>query len=103
MREGMAETFTINSADVPLGLHRCLATTNIWSRQAGCARRRATSAAGATATVLRWAAGAFLLTEKRFRRIMGYQYPWVWPTFSTASLRRCLSEARRPRMNSTRR
>ena len=27
--------------------------------------------------ILRWVAGAFLLTEKRFRRIMGYQDLWV--------------------------
>ena len=27
--------------------------------------------------ILRWVAGAFLLTEKSFRKIMGYQDPWT--------------------------
>ena len=27
--------------------------------------------------ILRWAVGAFLLTKKKFRRIMGYQDLWT--------------------------
>ena len=28
-------------------------------------------------TILRWVAGSFLLTEKNFRKIMGYQDLWT--------------------------
>ena len=74
---------TINRADVPPSLHRCLATTNIIeSPQSGvlkktgniCRRRDG-------GMILRWVGGAFLLTEQRFRRIMSYQELGRWPTF----------------------
>lgn len=79
VREGLAETFTINRADVPPSLHRCLATTNIIeSPQAGVRKKTGNVCRWRDgAMVLRWVAGAFLLTEKRFRRIMGYQDLWV--------------------------
>ena len=79
LREGLEETFTINRADVPPSLHRCLATTNvIESPQAGVRKKTGNVCRWRDGQMtLRWVAGAFLLTEKRFRRIMGYQQLWV--------------------------
>jgi len=79
LREGLEETFTINRADVPPSLHRCLATTNvIESPQSGVRKKTGNVCrwrdGGMT---LRWVAGAFLLTEKNFRRIMGYHDLWA--------------------------
>ena len=78
LREGLEETFTINRADVPPSLHRCLATTNvIESPQAGVRKKTGNVCRWRDGDmVLRWVAGAFLLTEKHFRRIMGYQDLW---------------------------
>lgn len=79
LREGLEETFTINRADVPPSLHRCLATTNIIeSPQAGVRKKTGNVCRWRDGgMILRWVAGALLLTEKRFRRIMGYQELWV--------------------------
>lgn len=79
LREGLEETFTINRADVPPSLHRCLATTNIIeSPQSGVRHKTGNVCRWRDGRmVLRWVAGAFLLTEKRFRKIMGYQDLWV--------------------------
>ncbi len=79
LREGLEETFTINRTDVPPSLHRCLATTNvIESPQAGVRKKTGNVCRWRDGQmILRWVAGAFLLTEKRFRRIMGYQQLWV--------------------------
>jgi len=62
MRE---ETFTINRADVPPSLHRCLSTTNIIeSPQAGVRKRTGNvSRWRDPAMVERWVAGALLMTE----------------------------------------
>ena len=79
LREGLEETFTVNRADVPPSLHRCLATTNIIeSPQAGVRKKTANvSRWRDPAMVERWVAGALLLTERNFRRIMGYQDLWA--------------------------
>ena len=79
LREGLEETFTINRADVPPSLHRCLATTNIIeSPQSGVRHKTGNVCRWRDGgMILRWVAGAFLLTEKRFRKIMGYQDLWV--------------------------
>jgi putative transposase len=79
LREGLEETFTINRADVPPSLHRCLTTTNvIESPQAGVRKKTGNVCRWRDGEmVLRWVAGAFLLTEKNFRRIMGYQDLWT--------------------------
>ena len=79
LREGLKETFTINRADVPPSLHRCLATTNIIeSPQSGVRKRTGNVCRWRDpGMVLRWVAGAFLLTEKNFRKIMGYQDLWA--------------------------
>ena len=77
--EGLAETFTINRADVPPSLHRCLATTNvIESPQAGVRKKTGNVSRWRDGDMVqRWVAGAFLLTETNFRKIMGYQDLWA--------------------------
>lgn len=79
LREGMEETFTINRADVPPSLHRCLATTNvIESPQAGVRKKTGNVSRWRDGDmVMRWVAGSFLLTEKNFRKIMGYRDLWT--------------------------
>ncbi len=79
LREGLRETFTINRHDVPPSLHRCLATTNIIeSPQSGVRKKTGNVCRWRDGEmILRWVAGAFLLTEKNFRKIMGYQDLWT--------------------------
>lgn len=79
VREGLEETFTINRLDVPESLHRCLATTNlIESPQSGVRMRTDRVCRWRDGDmVLRWVAGAYLVTEKSFRKIMGYQDLWA--------------------------
>ena len=60
---------------MPSSLHRCVATTNvIESPQSGVRKKTGNVCRWRDGEmILRWAAGAFLLTEKKFRRTMGYQ------------------------------
>jgi putative transposase len=75
LREGLAETFTVNEIGLPARLRRCLCTTNIIeSPQSGVRMRtRRVSRWRDGSMALRWAASAMLATEKHFRRIMGYR------------------------------
>ena len=79
LREGMAECFTINRLDVPLSLHRCLATTNLIESPQSAVRMKTRRVCRwrDQAMVKRWAGAAFLATEKNFRRIMGYRDLWA--------------------------
>lgn len=77
--EGLAVTFTFNRLGLPLVLRRCLGTTNmVQSPTAGVRLRpwRVTNWRDG-AMVLRWAAAAYLDTEKSFRCIMGYRNLWM--------------------------
>ncbi len=79
LMEGLEECFTINRLDVPVSLHRCLATTNIIeSPHAGVRlRTRRVCRWRDGAMVKRWMASALLATEKNFRKIMGYRDLWA--------------------------
>lgn len=79
LREGFEETFTLHRLGLPPSLHRCLATTNlIESPQSGVRKRTGNVCRWRDADmVLRWVAGAYLVTEKHFRRIQGYEDLWV--------------------------
>ena len=83
LTEGLEETFTVNRIGLPASLRRCLSTTNlIESPQSGVRRRtRRVSRWQDGRMVLRWAASAMLATEKRFRRIMGYQQLWILKSY----------------------
>jgi len=79
LREGLEETFTLNWLGLPPSLYRCLATTNlIESPQSGVSKRTGNVCRWQDGQmVLRWVAGAYLATEKNFRKIQGYQDLWV--------------------------
>jgi transposase-like protein len=77
--EGLEECFTINRLDLPPSLHRCLATTNIIESPHAGVRiqtRRVTHWQNGK-MVLRWMASAFIRTESRFNKIMGYRNLWA--------------------------
>lgn len=79
LREGVEETFTINRLGLPPSLHRCLGTTNlIESPQSGVRKRTGNVSRWRDGEmVLRWMAGAYLLTEKSFRKVAGYENLWT--------------------------
>ena len=79
LMEGLEECFTINRLDVPVSLHRCLATTNIIeSPHAGVRMRtRRVCRWRDGGMVKRWMAAALLATEKNFRKIMGFRDLWA--------------------------
>ena len=62
-----------------MALRRCLGTTNlVESPNAGMRlRTRRVTRWRDGKMILRWAAAAYLETEKNFRRIMGYESLWV--------------------------
>jgi len=77
--EGLEETFTVNRLGLPGSLRRCLGTTNLVESPISGVRLRTGRVTrwrdGAMA--LRWAAAAYLETEKHFRRIMGHKQLWM--------------------------
>jgi transposase-like protein len=79
LREGLEETFTINRLGLPASLRRCLGSTNLidstHSGVRGRMRRVTNWQSGEMA--MRWAAVAFLDTEKSYRRILGYHQLWI--------------------------
>ncbi len=79
LREGLAETFTVNTIGLPKSLRRCLSTTNIIeSPHSGVRQKtRRVTRWKDQSMALRWAASAMLATEKNFRRIMGYEHLWI--------------------------
>ena len=79
LREGLAETFTINRLDLPPRLRRCLATTNLIESPGAGVRLRTgrVSHWKSGSMVLRWAATAYLETEQNFRKLMGYRDLWM--------------------------
>ena len=79
LREGLNETFTINDMALPGPLRRCLATTNLIESPGSGVRLRTRRVCRWRdgVMVLRWAASAYLATEKHFRRIMGFEQLWM--------------------------
>lgn len=79
LREGLDEMFTINRLGLPPRLRKCLGSTNIIdSTHSGVRQktRRVTNWKNG-AMALRWAAAAFVETEKNYRRIIGYDQLWI--------------------------
>jgi putative transposase len=83
LREGLEETFTINAIGLPGKLRRCLATTNLIESPGAGARLRTRKVCNWQdgTMVLRWAASAYLATEKSFRRIMGHEQLWMLKSY----------------------
>jgi putative transposase len=79
LREGLKEMFTLQRLKIPASLHKCLATTNlIESPHSGVRKRTRNVCRWRDADMAeRWAASAWLLTEKHFRRIDGHQDLWT--------------------------
>ena len=82
LREGLAETFTVNRLGLPGALRRCLCTTNVIESPNSGIRRRTgrVSRWKDGSMVLRWVASALIETEKSFRRIMGWKGLWMLET-----------------------
>jgi len=79
LREGMKEMFTLQRLKIPASLHKCLATTNLIESPHSGIRRRTRNVCRwrDVDMVERWAASAWLLTEKNFRRIDGHKELWT--------------------------
>ena len=79
LREGLSETFTVNTLGLPPSLTRCLCTTNIIENPNGIVRRtsqRVTRYRDAQ-MALRWAATGFIEAQKSFRKIQGIKDLWI--------------------------
>jgi transposase-like protein len=78
LREGLKEMFTLQRLQIPKLLHPGLATTNIIeSPQGGVQARTGNVTRWRDAAMAeRWVASAWLLTERSFRRIIGYRDLW---------------------------
>lgn len=79
LREGMSEMFTINRLGLPPRLRRCLGSTNIIdsTHSGGRQKTRRVTNWKNGAMALRWAAAAFVETEKSYRKIIGYDQLWI--------------------------
>ena len=79
LREGLSEMFTINRLGLPPAVRRCLGTTNLIDSTHSGARQKARSVTNWKngEMALRWAAGAFIETEKSYRKILRYRHLWV--------------------------
>ncbi len=79
LREGLEEMFTLNRLGLSSTLARCLGSTNVIESPHSGVRLRTRRVARWRdgKMVLRWAASALLMTEKNFRRIMGYRDLWM--------------------------
>jgi transposase-like protein len=80
--EGREEMFTLQRLKLPPSLYKCLATTNIIeSPQGGVQKRTGNVTWWRDADMVeRWVASAWLLTEKRFRKIDGHKDIWALAT-----------------------
>jgi transposase-like protein len=79
LREGLSEMFTINRLGLPAELRRCLGSTNLIDSTHSGVRQKTKRITNwqSGSMVLRWAAAAFLATEQRYRRILGYRQLWI--------------------------
>jgi transposase-like protein len=79
LREGMAEMFTVQRLKLPPSLYKCLGTTNvIESPQSGVQKRTNNVTRWRHAEMVeRWVASAWLLTEKHFRKVVGFRDFWA--------------------------
>jgi len=87
LREGLAETFTVNRLGLVGALGRCLCTTNVIESPNSGLRRRTgrVSRWKDGSMLLRWVASALIETEKSFRRIMGCEQLWMLESYLDGS------------------
>jgi transposase-like protein len=79
LREGLEELFTIHRLGLPSSLRRCLGTTNLIDSTHSGGRQRARRVTNWQSghMALRWAAAAFVETEKNYRKVTGYRDLWM--------------------------
>lgn len=79
LREGLAETFTVNALGLPPSLTRCLCTTNIIENPSGIVRRtsRRVTRYRHAEMALRWTATGFIKAQKSFRKVQGIKTLWI--------------------------
>lgn len=79
LREGLEELFTVNRLPLPGSVRRSLVTTNVIDATHSGVRQRTRRVTNwqSGSMALRWAAAAFVETEKNYRRIMGHQQLWI--------------------------
>ena len=79
LREGLSEMFTVNRLGLPAALRRCLGSTNLIDSTHSGVRQKTDRVTNwqSGSMALRWAAAAFVATEKRYRRILGYRQLWM--------------------------
>lgn len=84
LREGLTEMFTVQKLKLPPSLFKCLGTTNvIESPQSGVQKKTNNVTRWRDAAMVeRWVASAWLLTEKRFRKVVGFRDFWALPAIS---------------------
>lgn len=78
LREGLPEMFTMQRLKIPPSLYKCLGTTNlIESPQSGVRKKTGNITRWRNAEMVeRWAASAWLATEKNFRKVSGCKDLW---------------------------
>ena len=71
--------FTVNRLGLPPELQRCLGSTNLIDSTHSGVRQKTDRVTNwqSGSMVLRWAAAAFVATEKSYRRILGYRKLWI--------------------------
>ena len=79
LHEGLNEMFTLQRLQIPPVMHKCLATTNLIESPQSWVRRRTLKISRwrVQDMALRWAASAWLATEKHFHKIDGHQQLWA--------------------------
>lgn len=78
LREGLPEMFTMQRLKIPPSLYKCLGTTNlIESPHSGVRKKTGNITRWRNAEMVeRWAASAWLATEKNFRKVSGCKDLW---------------------------
>ena len=79
LREGLEEMFTADQLGLTETLKRCLCTTNIIDSSHSGVRQKTHRVTHWQngAMVMRWAAAAFTMTEKHYRKIQGHKDLWM--------------------------
>ena len=75
LREGLAETLTVNRLGIRGSLKRTLVSTNPCQSMIECARRTSRNVKrwSSGELALRWTAAGMLEAERQFRRVIGYR------------------------------
>jgi putative transposase len=97
LREGLREMFTVNRLGLPPELRRCLSSTNLIDSTHSGVRQKTDRVTNwqSGSMVLRWAAAAFMATEKSYRRILGYRKLWILKAHLDAATEQQVADERK--------